>query len=91
MRYDEDIKPITYLKTNSADLINEVQESKKAIIITQNGEAKAVVQDLGVYQKQKDLLLLLRAVALGEAEIKRGDLIDQDKLFSEMDKKLNRG
>lgn len=89
MRYNKDIKPITYLKTSSADLVTEVQESKRPIIITQNGEAKVVVQDLTMYQKQQDLLLLLKTIALAESEIKKHDLVDEDQLFSRIEKKLN--
>ena len=90
MKLNEDIKPITYLKTNSADLILEVQKSKRPIIITQNGEAKAVIQDLNEFQKQQDLIALLKAIAIGEQEIKNKDLVDQDKLFHRLDNKLKK-
>jgi len=90
MKYDdEDIKPSTYLKTNSAALIEGVNKKGRPVIITQNGEARAVVQDLRQYQEQKNALLLLKMVAIGESQIKHGELIEQAKLFSRIDRKLN--
>lgn len=91
MSSDENIKPITYLKTNPAGLISDVQRSKKPVIITQSGKAKVVVQDIGEYQKQKDLLLLLKTIAMGESDIKKKRLIQQNKLFSSIEKMLDSG
>ena len=82
MKQCEDIKSITYLKTNSADLVNDVFDSKRAVIITQNGEAKVVVQDLVAYQQQQELILLLKAIAIGESEIKKSKVLKQEKVFS---------
>ncbi len=90
MKYNQDIRPVTYLKTNSADLIKEVQKNKRPIFVTQNGEAKIVLQDLEEYQRQKDTLLMLKMIALGEREIRSGDVVEQDKLFSKIQKKLDK-
>lgn len=90
MNFDEDIKPITYMKTNSADLVKQVKANRRPVFISQNGELQAVVQDLGEYKRQKDFMLLLRMVALGEREIKDGELISQNNLFAVIDEELKK-
>ena len=87
MKVTENIRPITYLKTNSADLVGEVNESKKPIFITQNGEAKVVIQDLSMYQQQQDQLMMLKAIALGENEIKSNKTLKQSEVFTKLESK----
>ncbi|RIL04840.1 MAG: type II toxin-antitoxin system Phd/YefM family antitoxin [Proteobacteria bacterium] len=89
MKYEqEDIKTITDMKTASAALIKQVRSRRKPILITQNGEPQAVLMDLGEYERQKNLLLLLRVIALGEKSIKTGKTITQDQVFKQLEKKL---
>lgn len=66
------IKPISYLKANSAEIIRELGEGAAPMIITQNGEAKAVLQDVGSYEAAQETLALLKVLALGQAEIAQG-------------------
>jgi len=87
MKLTEDIKPITFMKTNSADLIRLVNTNQRPIVITQNGEAKAVLQDIDSYEKQKELFMLLKIVAQGEQDIKNNKLIEHENLFTKLDKK----
>ncbi|HAK87868.1 MAG TPA: type II toxin-antitoxin system Phd/YefM family antitoxin [Nitrospiraceae bacterium] len=91
MKLTEDIKPITYMKTRSSELINTVRENRRPIVITQNGEARAVIMDIDSYEKQKDALLLLKIIAQGESEIKDGKIIEQEKFFRKLEKKFNLG
>ncbi len=88
MKLTEDIKPITYMKTRSSELIKTAGENKRPVVITQNGEAKAVLIDIDSYEKQKEALLLLRVIARGEGDIKGRRVIEQEALFRKMDKKL---
>ncbi len=88
MKLTEDIKPITYMKTHSAKLIKKIKEDKRPVVITQNGEAKAVLLDIDSYERQKEALLLLKIIAQGEGEIKAGKVIEQDKFFLRLEKKL---
>ena len=88
MKLSEDIKPITYVKTHSSDLLNEVNTNKRPIVITQNGSAKAVLLDIDTYEKQKNTLLMLKLVAQGEKDIKNGNYIEQEEVFKKMDKHL---
>lgn len=87
MKPSESIKSITYMKTQPAALLKSIQ-STGPVIVTQNGEPKAVIQDFASYQRQKDILLLLKVIALGEKEIKAKVFIEQDVVFAKMKKKL---
>ena len=69
MRYSTQIKPISYLKANAADVLQELQEQRKPLIITQNGEAKAVIQDIVSYEETQETLALLKILALGNQQI----------------------
>lgn len=84
MRIAEDIKPVTYLKTRAAALLRQLEESRRPVVITQNGEPKGVLVDVESYQELKDATLMLKLVAQGEAEIKAGEGIAQDEVFASL-------
>ncbi|MGH6805016.1 MAG: type II toxin-antitoxin system Phd/YefM family antitoxin, partial [Methyloceanibacter sp.] len=65
MRYTTQIKPISYLKANAADVLRELNEQRRPLVITQNGEAKAVIQDVASYDETQETLALLKILALG--------------------------
>ncbi|PHI28895.1 type II toxin-antitoxin system Phd/YefM family antitoxin [Budvicia aquatica] len=66
MRYSQQIKPISYLKANAAEVLTRLTESGTPMIITQNGEAKAVLQDIASYKETQETLALLKILALGQ-------------------------
>jgi len=72
MRYSTQIKPISYLKANAADVLEELNEQRKPLVITQNGEAKAVLQDVASYEETQETLALLKILALGNKQIEQG-------------------
>lgn len=72
MRYSAQIKPISYLKANAAEVLSQLAEERKPLVITQNGEAKAVIQDIASYEETQETLVLLKILALGNAEIEAG-------------------
>jgi len=72
MHFSQDIKPISYLKAKTADVINSVNENQRAIIITQNGEAKAVIQDIKSYEELQNSLSLLKLIVQSENDIENG-------------------
>jgi prevent-host-death family protein len=74
MRYSTQIKPISYLKANAADVLDELEAHRKPLIITQNGEAKAVIQDVASYEETQETLALLKILALGNQQIQRGEI-----------------
>jgi len=88
MHLSEDIKPISYLKTKTADVINSVNENKRTVIITQNGEAKAVIQDIKSYENLHNSLNLLKLIIQGEHDIEHKNLVEQEKMFSDLEEKL---
>jgi prevent-host-death family protein len=75
------VRPITYLKTNTADLVREVSEEGRAITITQNGEARVVVMDVDTYDRWRSALALLKMLAQGEADIEADRTIKQIEAF----------
>lgn len=84
----EDIKPITYLKTHSAELVNSVVSRRASVVITQNGEPRVIVQDIQSFEKDRKALLLLKLISQGVLDAEAGDLIEQDVLFDRLEKKL---
>ncbi|TLY78871.1 MAG: type II toxin-antitoxin system Phd/YefM family antitoxin [Gammaproteobacteria bacterium] len=74
MRYSRQIKPISYLKANAADVLQELKEQRKPLIITQNGEAKAVLQDVASYEETQETLALLKILALGSQQFEKGEV-----------------
>jgi prevent-host-death family protein len=66
------IKPISYLKANAAEVLDRLAERREPMLITQNGEAKAVIQDVSSYEETQETLALLKVLALGNREIEEG-------------------
>ncbi len=88
MNLSQDIKPISYLKAKTADVINNVNETQRTVIITQNGEAKAVVQDIKSYENLQNSLNLLKLIVQSENDIENNNIIKQDDMFTNLEKKL---
>jgi prevent-host-death family protein len=74
VRYSTQIKPISYLKANAAEVLQMLQDQRKPMIITQNGEAKAVIQDVASYEETQETLALLKTLALGGQQVERGEI-----------------
>ena len=74
MRYTTQIRPISYLKANAAEVLQVLEEQRKPMIITQNGEAKAVIQDVATYEETQETLALLKILALGNQQVERGEI-----------------
>lgn len=89
MKYSVDIKPISYLKTHASEVIRDVVENQKTIIITHNGEAKVIVQDVKVYEKTQEGIALLKILALSGKEIKKGKYKTLDKSFENVRKRID--
>ncbi|WP_022670396.1 type II toxin-antitoxin system Phd/YefM family antitoxin [Hippea alviniae] len=88
MNISEDIKPISYLKSKTADLLKQVNSTHRPVIITQNGEPKAVLQDHESYEKMRNAIGLLKILSISEKEIKNGSAIDNDKALEKIKDKL---
>jgi prevent-host-death family protein len=72
VRYSSQVKPISYLKANAAEVLAQLAERREPLVITQNGEAKAVIQDVASYEETQETLALLKILALGNAQIEAG-------------------
>ena len=72
MRYSTQVKPISYLKANAAEVLLQLAEQREPLVITQNGKAKAVIQDVASYEETQETLALLKILALGNQEIEAG-------------------
>ena len=72
MRYSSQVKPISYLKANAAEVLSQLTELREPMVITQNGEARAVIQDVASYEETQETLALLKLLALGNQEIEDG-------------------
>jgi len=66
------IKPISYLKANAAEVLDRLAEEREPMLITQNGEARAVMQDVASYEATQETLALLKILALGNREVEAG-------------------
>jgi prevent-host-death family protein len=75
------IKPISYLKASTAEAVRMVTETGEPLYITQNGEAKIVVQDIKSFEETQESLALLKILALGEAEVSRGETVPAAEAF----------
>ncbi|QGP78921.1 type II toxin-antitoxin system Phd/YefM family antitoxin [Sphingobium sp. CAP-1] len=72
MRYSTRIKPISYFKANAAEILADLSDGAEPMILTQNGEAKAIIQDIRDYEKTQETLALLKILALGMQDVKAG-------------------
>jgi prevent-host-death family protein len=75
MKYSDQIKPISYLKANTAEILRHIAESGEPLVITQNGVAKAVVQDIATYEQTQETMALLKVLALGNRQIQEGKIL----------------
>jgi prevent-host-death family protein len=72
MRYSTQIRPISYLKANAAEVLQELADQRQPMVITQNGEARAVLQDVATYEQTQETLALLKILALGNQQVNQG-------------------
>ena len=90
MNIAEDIKPISYVKANTASVLNQVNESHRPVFVTQNGEAKAVIMDAESYQNLQNALGLLKLLSQGEKDILDGRYTPQDEFFKTFEKRIKK-
>jgi len=86
MNLKEDIRPISYIKTNAAQMLKRVNETRNPIVITQNGEAKAVLLDTESYQEMLSAISILKLFSQSEKEIEEGKIMKNDEVFRELRK-----
>lgn len=72
MKLSSKIKPISYLKAHAAEIVRNMGEKQEPLVITQNGEAKVVIQDIESYEQTRETMALLKILALGSRQIEEG-------------------
>lgn len=88
MHITKDIKSVTYLKSRAADLLEQINDTHRPVIITQNGEPKAILQDPQSYERMRNAIGLLKLISQGEKDIKSGKVKMQNEVFDSIEKRL---
>lgn len=88
MNISRDIKPVTYLKANAADLLKQINETHRPVIITQNGEPRAVLQDPESYENMRNAIGILKLISQGERDIRNGRVKSQEDVFKDIENSL---
>jgi len=86
MNFSTQIKPISYLKSHTAEIVKNLSESREPLVITQNGEAKIVVIDVKSYEEREETLALLKILALGNKQIEEGKFRPAKNVLADLDK-----
>ena len=81
-----DIKPISYIKSHTAEMIRQVGDKKNPIVITQNGEAKAVILDIDSYQNLVNAVNLMKIISIGDRDIKNGKTVSHEDVKKSIEK-----
>lgn len=90
MNSKEDIRPISYIKAHAAEILAQVNETRRPVYVTQNGEAKAVLLDTESYEKMKKTFGLLKLLSQGESDVADGKVLSQEDFFSLIDRDFNK-
>ena len=84
MKLSNNIKPISFLKAHAADIIRNIGTHQDPLIITQNGEAKAIIQDIESFEKDRETMAMLKILALGNQQIENGKVISASKALDKI-------
>lgn len=84
MKLSSQIKPISYLKAHAAEIVRNLGEQREPLVITQNGEAKVVIQDIESYEQTQETMALLKILALGNRQIEEGKVVSADAVLKRL-------
>ena len=84
MKLSESVKPISFLKAHASEILRDIKKNKKTIVITQNGEATAVLQDIRSYEEMQESLALLKILALSQKSKTEGHVKPLEKSFRDI-------
>ena len=87
MKYSTQIRPISYLKANAAGIARQLAEQREPLVITQNGEAKMVIQDVASFEETQETMALLKILALGNRQIEEGRVVPATDVIKRLRKK----
>ena len=86
MKLSSQIKPISYLKAHAAEIVRKLGEQREPLIITQNGEARVVIQDIESYEQTKETMALLKILALGMRQVEEGNVAPAEDVIRRLRK-----
>jgi prevent-host-death family protein len=90
MRFSTQIKPISYVKAHAAELLDRITEEREPIIITQNGEARAVLVDVHSYEESQETLALLKILVVADKEIEAGETYPLSEVIEQIRRRRSR-
>lgn len=90
MNISSDIRPVTYLKSRAADLLKQINDTHRPVIITQNGEPRAVIQDPQSFEDMRNAIGILKLISMGEENIKNGNILEQEAVFENIEEKMKK-
>jgi len=88
MNISTDIKPISYLESKAAELLKQINETRRPVIITQDGEPRAVLQDPESFERMRNAIGILKILSLAEDEIKNNDSMSNEEVMETIQEKL---
>jgi prevent-host-death family protein len=81
----KDIRPITYLKSKAPELLKQINETRRPVVITQNGQPKAVLQDPESYENMRNAIAILKLISQGEQDVENGKSKPQEQVFANVE------
>ena len=90
MNISSDIRPVTYLKSRAADLLKQINETHRPVIITQTGEPRAVIQDPQSFEDMRNAIGILKLISMGEEDIKNENILEQEAVFKNIEEKMKK-
>lgn len=90
MKLSESVKSISYLKAHASEIINDISVNRKTLVITQNGEAKAIVQDLVTYEQTRESLALLKVLSQSKKSLNEGKYKTHTRAFCDLKKQIKK-
>ncbi len=88
MKLSKAVRPISYIKSHASEVVRDLESGGEAVVITLNGEAKAVLQDIRQYEATQETLAMLKILALGKKEAEEDKFQPMDEAFEEVKKAL---
>ncbi len=88
MNIKNDIKPVSYLKSRAADILNQINITRRPVIITQNGEPRAVLQDPESYENMRNTIGILKLLSQGEDDLKNERINSQEDVFANIEYRI---
>ena len=88
MKMEQDIRPVTWLKNRTREMLDQINRTRRPVIVTQNGKPRAVIQDPKSYESTQEALAMLKFVAMGEREFEQGKGTPQEEVFARAKKRL---